>query len=33
MLLENNQAACMSNQKKKTPSELPKLKCSKVLNT
>ena len=33
MLLENNQVARMSRQKKKTPTELPKLKCSKVLKT
>ena len=33
MLLENNQAAHMSNQKKKTQTELPKLKHNKVLNT
>ena len=35
MLLENNQATRMSCQKKKkkTPTELPKLKCNKVHNT
>ena len=33
MLLENNQAERMSSQKKKTPTELPKLKHNKVLNT
>ena len=34
MLLENNQAARMSSQKKKkAPTELPKLKPNKVLNT
>ena len=33
MLLENNQVARMSSQKKKTPTELSKLKRNKMLNT
>ena len=33
MLLENSQAACMSSQKKKTQTELPKLKHNKMFNT
>ena len=33
MLPENNQAAHMSSQKKKTPIELPKLKRNKVIST
>ena len=33
MLPENNQAAWMFSQKQKTLTELPKLKCNKVLIT
>ena len=33
MLRENNQATCMSSQKEKAPTKLPKLKRNKVFNT
>ena len=33
VLLENNQVARISSQKKKTPTELPQLRHNKVFNT